>query len=473
MPRFDLLIKNSAVIDPLSGFSEKADLAVTDGKIAEISSEIDPASAEKTLDATGLVTQPGIIDTHLHLAGSPVAFSLIARAGVTSCIDMTGTAESVFKAAAKGGSGISVAVMNAILPGKNVSGQDPSAAEILDFAEKSLASGAYGIKLLGGHFPLTPEASGRMIETAADNGIYMAWHVGSTKAGSDLSGVREAFAAADGRAFHLCHHNGYCRGLVADVIDECHETASLLEAHPEVIGESYVSARSGCPLTPDENGDPKSKIVHARLRSFGYSTDREGMFAAIRDGVLGVIREEKEDLAILTGREGVEYYVSMKGQLDGTFDRVNPFLARMFFAAEKRKDGTFLTDAISTDGGKIPRNVILSQGLSCVKLSALSALEFAAKTSLLPARMLKLQNKGHFSIGADADITVYDPERQEPVHSFVQGTQILHHKVLCGRGASFITTQAGAAAVRAAGFTPVISEGGIPALDRSFGGKTL
>ena len=76
--------------------------------------------------------------------------------------------------------------------------------------------------------------------------------------------------------------------------------------------------------------------------------------------------------------------------VDGSFN-VNPPIPRIMLAEVKRDDGSFVVDAISTDGGCIPRNVILSQGLSLVKLDVLTLTEFAQKTSLNPARMLRLK----------------------------------------------------------------------------------
>ena len=50
-----------------------ADVAVTDGKIAAVGREL-TGEAKETVDLTGLVLQPGIIDSHVHLGsmwGSP------------------------------------------------------------------------------------------------------------------------------------------------------------------------------------------------------------------------------------------------------------------------------------------------------------------------------------------------------------------------------------------------------------------
>jgi formylmethanofuran dehydrogenase subunit A len=105
-------------------------------------------------------------------------------------------------------------------------------------------------------------------------------------------------------------------------------------------------------------------------------------------------------------------------------------------------------DCISTDGGGIPRNVTVEMGLALVRLGALSLDEFVIKTSWNPARMLNLQNKGHLSVGADADVTVLDIGCHEPVLTMASGQIIMWQGHVVGRGAQIITTQGGAENVK-------------------------
>jgi N-acyl-D-amino-acid deacylase len=59
----DLLIRGATVYDGL-GASFAGDVAVRDGKIAEVGNIKSPAS--QTVDAGGLALMPGIVDVHTH-----------------------------------------------------------------------------------------------------------------------------------------------------------------------------------------------------------------------------------------------------------------------------------------------------------------------------------------------------------------------------------------------------------------------
>ena len=469
---FDLVIRGATVVDPLSGSVGEKDVGIRDGLIAEVAPSIADSGALCTLDASGLILQPGIIDTHLHLAPSPLGQRMAVKAGVTAAIEMAGPVEKVLDDMADSGCGLTVAVLNAILPGQNVSGANPGIDEINGFIDRSLASGAFGVKLLGGHFPLTPEASRTYLAAAHDRGVYMAWHAGSTAAGSNLRGLEEAIELAEGRAFHLAHLNAYCRGGVLPAARECARAAELLEAHPEIVTESYLSARNGCPLGLDEKGVPRSAIVRMNLKRLGLPETLDGMLSAVQSGELSVIRPVNGILELLSGKTGTDWLQSAPGPVDGSFDHVNPAVSRVFFATEKRSNGEFLVDAVSTDGGAIPRNVIVEYGLSLVDISALTAVEFAAKTSFIPARMLGIAAKGFIAPGADADITIYDPAARRAVHTFSGGRQILASGEVVGSGGTVLCTAEGEEAVRKRGLSAQVLPGGIPALNRSFGKKT-
>ncbi|HET7118878.1 MAG TPA: amidohydrolase/deacetylase family metallohydrolase [Hanamia sp.] len=96
--QFDLLIKNGHVIDPKNRIDSKMDVAVKDGKIAEVSKDIPYSQSKKVVDANGYYVTPGLIDIHTHVFVGPTAgfangsssvkpddFTL--RSGVTTVVD--------------------------------------------------------------------------------------------------------------------------------------------------------------------------------------------------------------------------------------------------------------------------------------------------------------------------------------------------------------------------------------------------
>ena len=62
-----LLIKNGRVIDPASGFDAKADVAIAGGRILSIGAAPADFVAAKTIDATGCIVAPGLIDLSARL----------------------------------------------------------------------------------------------------------------------------------------------------------------------------------------------------------------------------------------------------------------------------------------------------------------------------------------------------------------------------------------------------------------------
>ena len=62
---YDILIKNGLIVDGSGNAAYHSDLAVKNGKIAEIAPVID-AEAAQTIDASGRIVTPGLIDTHTH-----------------------------------------------------------------------------------------------------------------------------------------------------------------------------------------------------------------------------------------------------------------------------------------------------------------------------------------------------------------------------------------------------------------------
>jgi len=61
------VIRNGRIIDPANKRDEIADLAIVDGRIAELPEIRNPKSEIEEIDASNLVVSPGLIDLHVHL----------------------------------------------------------------------------------------------------------------------------------------------------------------------------------------------------------------------------------------------------------------------------------------------------------------------------------------------------------------------------------------------------------------------
>ncbi len=85
-----ILIKNGHVIDPLNDIDEVTDVLVDGSRIEKIGKDL-PEYDYNTVDASGCIITPGLVDHHAHIwplanIGLPAA-SACFGAGVTTVVD--------------------------------------------------------------------------------------------------------------------------------------------------------------------------------------------------------------------------------------------------------------------------------------------------------------------------------------------------------------------------------------------------
>jgi dihydroorotase len=99
LPAYDLLLRGGHVIDAKNHIDAVMDVAIKDGKIAQVAPNLKSADAIKTIDVKGMYVTPGLIDLHTHnytgtgergsyagdLSIRPDGFTF--RSGVTTVID--------------------------------------------------------------------------------------------------------------------------------------------------------------------------------------------------------------------------------------------------------------------------------------------------------------------------------------------------------------------------------------------------
>ena len=441
---FDLLLKNVCLRDPANNIAGVHDIAIEDGKIADIQKEISPAAAKKNLSFDGALAIPGIIDLHVHLCGNfgnQTGFSMLARSGVCTALSMSGPTTDLLDHMPQA-HGLNIATLEDATPGRSLSSKEPSEKEAGVFTDQAMEQGAIGVKLLGGHYPLTPESSVLVIQAARKANGYAAWHAGTTKYGSNIEGLHEICDLVGDQFVHVAHINSYCRGQIRHELQEVMEAQQLLEDHPSLVSESYIAASNGTSLLINDRGQMASQSTGVTLNNLGYENSAAGIGQALRDGVAYVFVQQGDETVRVTGNEAYRLWSDSGTDIGGGFE-VNPPMPRIALAAARRKDGSFTVDCLATDGGSIPRNVLVSQGLGLVSAGILSLNDYIRKTSWNPSRCLCLKDKGHLGIGADADISILDFPHQRAVATIVGGNICMIHGYVCGTGGTVITTERG------------------------------
>ena len=94
----DILLKGGHVIDPKNKIDSQMDIAIANGKILKVATDIPVTNAKKVIDASGLYVTPGLIDIHTHVfVGSNQGFAdgfsslspddITLKAGITTVVD--------------------------------------------------------------------------------------------------------------------------------------------------------------------------------------------------------------------------------------------------------------------------------------------------------------------------------------------------------------------------------------------------
>jgi len=90
--QYDLLLKGGDLIDPAQSLHARRDVAFAGGKVAAVAESIASSQAAETIDCSGLLVAPGMIDLHVHVywGGSHYGIwpddNCVAK-GVTTAVD--------------------------------------------------------------------------------------------------------------------------------------------------------------------------------------------------------------------------------------------------------------------------------------------------------------------------------------------------------------------------------------------------
>ncbi len=425
---FDLAIIGGRVIDPANGVDGVRSIGIKNGKIAAVSEGNLPAS--KTIDATGLVVSPGFLDIHSHTDGLQHAGVCNVRMGVTTVV--TGNCGYTF--APEGleveaffdrldqGYPVNTAFLVGASDIRKAVGADPykpipdqDIPKMIKLAEKALQAGAMGMSFGIEYSPGTTQKELiAMGEFARSVGIICPVHIRASGGGlpfiktSSIQAIDEILRVArkTKARFHISHIGGQIamasrpydamtkKGLemIEQAMDEGLDIQS--DMHSYTAWGTWISAAL---LDLFLKPQPMPWIIqHGFFLNLGMVEVGTGPHQGKRltQDLLRQIRKE-DPKTIVVGhmfREDLLFQVLTKPWVmmcsDGDFD------VHTGAPSHPRCSGAF------------PRVLQLVRERNLMPLE-----EALRKMTVMPAERFGLKNKGRLTVGADADITIFDPQK--------------------------------------------------------------
>lgn len=415
-----LLIKNGHVIDPANGIDSAADVFVSGGKIAAVGAGV-PDGADTVIDASGLTVTPGLVDLQVH----------VREPGRED----KETIETASRAALAGGVTAIVA-----MPNTNPTADNQTVIEFVIKRAKEV--GLISVYPTG---TITKGQKGDLLSEI--NEMKNSGAVAVTDDGVDVQNMdllRKAF--------------NYVKTCNILLMSHC-EVSELTAGG--VMHEGWVSTQLGLPGTPAIAEDLAvlknillAELCGARLHLLHNSTI--GATTAIRDakrrGMKGLTAEVAVQNFSLTDEECMGYNTNAKmypplrsrqhieaivaGIKEGIFDA---FTTDHAPHTEPEKLEPFV-DAASGSTGLETSFAVMNTYL--VKAGHISLLTGLSKMTVEPARIIGV-NKGTLSVGADADIALFDTKKEwtvDPRNSFSKGRNSVYAgKSLTGKAVCSIT----------------------------------
>ena len=411
-PLFDVVIKHGRVMDPESGLDGVRNIGIAQGVIGLITDRA--LNGKRTIDATGLVVAPGFIDLHWH-GTKPESHLYQAMDGVTASLELEiGVAdidrwyaehegrEPIHYGAAIGHVPVRMQVKHddgEFLPkGPGAKGEltGHDLADIKQHIEHGLQRGAVAV---GMGIVYTPAATEwellEVYRIAAKYHAFTHVHVRGASSAAGEGADREkglleviALSAVSGAPVHIAHIQSSGQQSTPRMLDIIAEAQSrgveiTTECYPYTAGATRIESF----LFDNWYDKPESEYQKLQWSATGERLTAQTFRKYREQGGLVLIHANTEEIVTAAVASPLTMIAS-----DG-FDVAEG-------QGHPRSAGTF-----SRVLGRYVR-----------ELKVISLMDGLRKMTLMPAQRLEarvpaMRNKGRIRVGADADLTLFDPER--------------------------------------------------------------
>jgi N-acyl-D-aspartate/D-glutamate deacylase len=403
--QYDIVLENGRVMDPESNLDAVRNVGIRGGKIAAVSES--PLQGRAVVDVRGLVVTAGFIDLHSH-GQTPENYGFKARDGVTTALELEVGVNpvSAWYAAREGRALINFGATSGHIPARMAvmhdSGQllprdtavnntttPEQTRQIYELVRQGLDEGALGIGMGIAYVPKTSRQEIlELFQLAAERRVPIYVHMrnaGPVEPGA-IDALQEmlADAAATGATVHIVHI-----------------TSMGLRETPVLLGMIDGARRRGLDITTEAY--PYTAAM-TDLSSAVFDTGWQQHLGGISYG----------DLQWATTGERLNADTFVRYRKQGGMVVIHSIPEEIVRLAIANPMVMIASDGILENGKGHPRGAgtfARVLGRYVREQHALELMNALRKMSLMPAQRLGIQSKGRLQVGADADITVFDPVR--------------------------------------------------------------